>query len=101
MNKSFQNKLLFFFLHLKCLMLTKSCFTWTSSALWIFSEEAHSKWCCVVPSRAVLEDLAHGPGPVCSLVRCDDPGQHLPGCFCLQKCQVCAQTQVSIKKKKK
>lgn len=45
-------------------------------------------------SRAVLEDLAHGPCPVCSSVRCDDSGQHLPGGFCLQERQVCSQTQV-------
>lgn len=44
--------------------------------------------------RAVLEDLAYGPGPVCSSVCCDDSGQHLLGCFCLQERQVCAQTQV-------
>lgn len=45
-------------------------------------------------SRAVLEDLAHGPCPVCSLVRCDDSGQHLPGGLRLQERQVCSQTQV-------
>jgi len=44
--------------------------------------------------RAVLEDLAHGPGPVCGVVRRDDSGQHLPGGLCLQKRQVCPQTQV-------
>lgn len=45
-------------------------------------------------SRAVLEDLAHGPCPVCSSVRCDDSGQHLPGGLRLQERQVCSQTQV-------
>lgn len=44
--------------------------------------------------RAVLEDLAHGPGPVCSPVRCHDSGQHLSGGLRLQECQVCPQTQV-------
>lgn len=44
--------------------------------------------------RALLEDLAHGPGPVCGSVRCDDPGQHLPGGLRLQERQVRSQTQV-------
>lgn len=48
-------------------------------------------------SRAVLEDLAHGPRPVCSPVRCDDFGQHLPGGLRLQERQVCSQTQVRRK----
>lgn len=44
--------------------------------------------------RAVLEDLAHGPGPVCSPVWGHDSGQHLPCGLCLQERQVCSQTQV-------
>lgn len=44
--------------------------------------------------RAVLEDLAHGSGPVSSSVRCDDAGQHLPRGFRLQERQICPETQV-------
>lgn len=44
--------------------------------------------------RALLEDLAHGPGPVCSPVRCHDSGQHLPGGLRLQERKVRSQAQV-------
>lgn len=50
-------------------------------------------WLCV---RAVLEDLAHGSGPVCSAVCSHDSSQHLPGGLCLQECQVRPQAQVRI-----
>lgn len=47
-------------------------------------------------SRAVLEDLAHGSGPVCSVVCSHDSSQHLPGCLCLQECQIRPQAQVRM-----
>jgi len=50
-------------------------------------------WCC---ARAVLEDLAHGPGPVCSAVCSHDSSQHLPGGFRLQECQIRPQAQVRM-----
>lgn len=49
----------------------------------------------VCPHRVVLEDLAHGPRPVCGPVRCNDSGQHIPGGVRLQERQVCTQAQVS------
>lgn len=46
--------------------------------------------------RAVLENLAHGPGPVSGPLWSHDAGQHLPRGLRLQKRQVCPQTQVSL-----
>lgn len=54
------------------------------------------RFLCVCPHRVVLEDLAHGPRPVCGAVRRHDPGQHIPGRVRLQERQVCTQTQVRI-----
>ena len=51
--------------------------------------------CKLLYFRAVLENTPDGSLPIRDILCHRNTGQHLAGGFCLQKCQVCAQTQVS------